>query len=169
MDDGNKNDRERLNELFDELENVRAGRRVRRRAGVAVAVLALAGVVVALSLMGSSSSAPKPAPLAEKPAIETPVVEPTPVEQPAAETPAPRFASVEIVRTHETSSRIETVTNRREMRHVEIVDDAGLARALRELDEPGGVMRVGGPGGRVILTGSLAKAEGSQTPAPGAM
>ena len=166
MGNGN-NERDRLNELFEELENVRAGRKLRRRAGAVVAVLALAGVVVTVSLMGSAPNAPKPTTMADKPDDDAPIVDPVPVDQPADGTPAPRYASVEIVRSGKTSSRIETVRTSSELRHVEIIDDEGLAKALRELDEPGGIARVNG---RVILMGSLAKAEKDETPrSPGAM
>ena len=150
----NSDERERLSELFDELERVRTGRSVRRRSTVAGAALVLIIATGVLLVSGSASTTTTPA-------RETPV---------AADLSEPLYTSIEIVESSAVPSRIETVTTTESYRHVEFVDDEGLARSLREMGIEGGVARVGGPGGRVILTGSLAKSKDSdERPGPGAM
>jgi len=148
-----RNERDRLNELFEELERVRTGRSVRRRAtvaGAAIALIVASGAVLVSGPSPSSTGAPD-GPLAERPA-------------------EPPFTSVEIVQSSGVSSRVETVRTSGSYRHVEFIDDAEFARALREMGVEGGVARIGGKGGRVILTGSLAKAEEKEDDdGPGAM
>jgi len=143
-----------LNELLDELENVRVGRSVRRKTTGALAVIALVGAAIVVSLPGQPPTGTEPA--------GTEIVRGTPIQPvPDAIDPEPVYAWLEIVDPDRALTHVDTtspgsfteiIEQDRPLRFVEFVDDAGLARALRESGSPAGVARVNG---RVYLTGNV--------------
>ena len=153
-----KNERDRLAELTEELENVRTGRRVRRRATALAAMVVIAGGALTITQL-QRNAAP----------TQTPTIVIAPPEAPVIEAPvdaAPAYAWLERVSTetgeltsvevHEPVSRCEIVRTKSVLASVTIVDDRAFAEAVTEASPGTGVARVNG---RVILTGALAHRE----------
>ena len=132
-------DRERLVELLDELENVRTGRRVRRRATAGLAVVAILATVAVLAWPNATPQAPVAPPVA---------VNPQPIA-PSTPDPAPPSMRIEIVDTAGTLAHIEIAPG--DAGRIEIMSDGELARALRETGAETGVATYNG---RTVLTSS---------------
>jgi len=161
----NDDDKRILDELLDEMENVRAGRAVRRKlvAGVGGAGLVAIAVVVGVSLFVRTPSPQSPAVIADVPEVVIELVAP-----PEA---ASEYAWLERVSTNPSSwSHVEASAHAssipvvaeiwdssQPMRFIEIVDDAGLAQAFRETGINAGIARIHDVdgGSRVLLTGSF--------------
>ncbi|MEQ9616996.1 MAG: hypothetical protein RLN60_03060 [Phycisphaerales bacterium] len=132
-----------LSDLLDELESVRVGRSVRRKATAGIAVLALLVTVVVLSLP-SPTTPVVPGPIAispdPQPAIEDLAV-PAPIE-PALS------GRIEIVESVAEFAHVE-IAEDAPMRHIEYITDRELIRVLRETNTSAGLATFGG---RTVLT-----------------
>ena len=161
-----KNERDRLAELTEELENVRIGRRVRRRATAIAAMVVIAGGAITITQL-QSTSAPTQQQIVivppEAPAIDAPVdVAPIYAWLERVSTVTGELTSVE---SGDPVSRCEIVRTKRVLASVTIVDDRAFAEAVAEASPGTGVARVNG---RVILTGTLAHREEPADNTPGA-